>query len=161
MRTEEEWCDTAVKTQQTLSYSHADRDKFYSQPLMEYNREGTNHIPYHVDAPGKGQNRTRDAHVQPVVRTHSSSNQQDNFFEYQNGKMFLDKAALIKFNGNNMPFIFFKNRITALMRSCPFTNVHLTLLQAACDGAAAQTIANLMSDTPGLSETQRINMRME
>ena len=40
----------------------------------------------------------------------SSSDQQDSFFEYQNCKLFFDKATLIGYNGSNMPFIFFKNR---------------------------------------------------
>ena len=60
-----------------------------------------------------------------------------------------------------MPFIFFKNRIYALMDSCPFEGVRLTLLQAACARTAAQTIANLTSDTPGLSEKDRIEMSLE
>ena len=67
----------------------------------------------------------------------SSADQQNCFFEYQNCKTFMDKAALIGYDGANMPFIFFKNRIYALMDSCPFEGVRLTLLQAACAGTAA------------------------
>ena len=73
----------------------------------------------------------------------------------------MDKAALIGYDGANMPFIFFKNRTYALMDSYPFEGVRLTLLQAACAGTAAQTIANLTSDTPGLSEKDRIEMSLE
>ena len=73
----------------------------------------------------------------------------------------MDKAALIGYDGANMPFIFFKNRIYALMDSCLFEGVRLTLLQAACARTAAQTIANLTSDTPGLSEKDRIEMSLE
>ena len=43
------------------------------------------------------------------------------------------------------------------MDSCPFEGPRLTLLQAAC----ARTIANLTSDTPGLSEKDRIEMSLE
>ena len=70
----------------------------------------------------------------------------------------MDKAALIGYDGANMPFIFFKNRIYALMDSCPFEGVRLTLLQAACARTAAQTIANL---TSGLSEKDKIEMSLE
>ena len=87
--------------------------------------------------------------------------QQNCFFEYQNSKTFIDKAALIGYDGTNMPLIFFRNRIKALMNSCPFEGVRLTLLQAACTRTAAQTIANLTCDTPGLSEKDRIEMSLE
>ena len=40
-----------------------------------------------------------------------SAEHQNCFFEYQNCKIFMDKAALIGSDGANMPFIFFKNRI--------------------------------------------------
>lgn len=91
----------------------------------------------------------------------SSSSQQDSFFQYQNCRAFLDKASLINYNGSNMPFIFFRNRIKALIDSCPFTSSHLTLLQAACVGLAGQHISNLVADTPGLSEDRRIEMSLE
>ena len=91
----------------------------------------------------------------------SSAEQQNCFFEYQNCKTFMDKAALIGYDGANMPFIFFKNLINALMDSCPFEGACLTLLQAACARKAAQTIANLTSDTPGLSEKDEIEMSLE
>ena len=93
--------------------------------------------------------------------SNSSADQQNCFFEYQNCKTFMDKAALIGYDGANMPFIFFKNCIYALMDSCPFEGVRLTLLQAACARTAAQTIANLTFDTPGLSEKDRIEMSLE
>ena len=66
----------------------------------------------------------------------SGSSQQDSFFQYQNCRTFIDKASLINYNGSNMPYIFFHNRIKALMDSCPFENSRLTLLQAACIGLA-------------------------
>ena len=47
------------------------------------------------------------------------------------------------------------------MDSCPFEGARLTLLQAACARTAAQTIANLTFDTPGLSEKDRIKMSLE
>ena len=59
----------------------------------------------------------------------SSAEQQNRFFEHQNCKTFMDKAALIGYDGANMPFIFFKNRIYALIDSCPFEGARLTLLQ--------------------------------
>ena len=55
----------------------------------------------------------------------SSAEQQNCFFENQNCKPFMDKTALIGYDGANMPFIFFKNRIYALMDSCPFEGAHL------------------------------------
>ena len=87
--------------------------------------------------------------------------QQDSFFQYQNCCTFIDKASLINYNGSNMPYIFFHNCIKALMDSCPFENSCLTLLQAACVGLAGQNIANLVADTPGLSEARRIEMSLE
>ena len=48
-----------------------------------------------------------------------SADQQNCFFEYQNCKTFMDKAALFGYDGANMPFIFFKNCIYALMDSFP------------------------------------------
>ena len=47
------------------------------------------------------------------------------------------------------------------MDSCPFENSRLILLQAACVGLAGQNIANLVADTPGLSEARRIIMSLE
>ena len=47
------------------------------------------------------------------------------------------------------------------MDSCPFENSRLTLLHAACVGLAGQHIANLVADTPGLSEARRIEMSLE
>ena len=91
----------------------------------------------------------------------SGSTQQDSFFQYQNCCTFIDKASLINYNGSNMLYIFFHNRIKALMDSCPFENSRLTLLQAACVGLAGQNIANLVADTPGLSEARRIEMSLE
>ena len=52
----------------------------------------------------------------------SRSTQQDSFFQYQNCRTFIDKASLINYNGSNMPYIFFHNRIKALIDSCPFKN---------------------------------------
>ena len=91
----------------------------------------------------------------------SGSTQQDSFFQYQNCRTFIDKASLINYNGSNMPYIFFHNRIKALINSCPFENSRLTLLQAACVGLAGQNISNLVADTPGLSEARRIEMSLE
>ena len=47
------------------------------------------------------------------------------------------------------------------MDNCPFEGARLTLLQAACARTAAQTIANLTFDTPGLSEKDRIEMSLK
>ena len=47
------------------------------------------------------------------------------------------------------------------MDVCPFKNSHLTLLGCSCVGLAGQTIANIVADTPGLSEIQRIDMCLE
>ena len=51
------------------------------------------------------------------------------------------------------------------MDSCPFEGARaaraLTLLQAACARTAAQTIIDITSDTPGLSEKDRIEMPLE
>ena len=60
-----------------------------------------------------------------------------------------------------MPFIFFKNIINALLDICPFKKSHLTLLGCSCVGVAGQTIANIVADTPGLSEIQRIDMCLQ
>ena len=49
----------------------------------------------------------------------SGLTQQDSFFQYQNCRTFIDKVSLINYNGSNMPYIFFHNRIKALMDSCP------------------------------------------
>ena len=73
----------------------------------------------------------------------------------------MDKAALIGNGSANMPFIFFKNRINVLMGSYPFEGARLTMQQAACARTAAPAIANLTSDTPDLSEKNRIKMPLE
>ena len=49
----------------------------------------------------------------------SGLTQQDSFFQYQNCRTFIDKASLINYNGSNMPYIFFHNRIKALTQGCP------------------------------------------
>ena len=91
----------------------------------------------------------------------SSAEQQNYFFEYQNCKTFMDKAALIGYDDVNMPFIFFKNRINALLNSCPSEGARLTLLRAPCTRIAAQTIANLTSDMLDLSEKDRVKISLE
>ena len=73
----------------------------------------------------------------------------------------MDRVTLIGYDGANMLFIFFKNRINVLVDSSPFEGVRLTLLQAACARTAAHTIVNMTSDTPGLSERDRIEMSLE
>ena len=60
-----------------------------------------------------------------------------------------------------MPFIFFEDRINPSMDSCPFEGARLAPLPAVCARTAGQTIANLTSDTPGLSEKDRIEMSLE
>ena len=90
----------------------------------------------------------------------SGPGHQESFFEYQNCKTFLDKAALMVYDGSNMPFIFFRNRIVHLMNSCPFEGSRLTLLQAACVKTASQTIANLVAGYSGLPESERTDMAL-
>ena len=86
--------------------------------------------------------------------------QQENFFQYQNSKTFLDKAALIKYEGKT-PFIFFKNRVEALMASCPFEGMRLTILESSCINLALQVIMNIVADSPGVSEEDRIKMCLD
>ena len=47
------------------------------------------------------------------------------------------------------------------MNVCPFKKSHLTLLGCFCVDVAGQTIANIVADTPGLSEIQRIRRRLK
>ena len=86
--------------------------------------------------------------------------QQENFFQYQHSKTFLDKAALIKYEGKT-PFIFFKNRVEALMASCPFEEMRLTILESSCINLALQVIMNIVADSPGVSEEDRIKMCLD
>ena len=89
-----------------------------------------------------------------------SNGQQEIFFENQNNKIFLDKAALIQYDGSNMAFIFFKNRIEALINECPSKGMKLMLLETACVKSASQIIINLVADNPNLSELKRVDMSL-
>ena len=89
-----------------------------------------------------------------------SNGQQEIFFENQNNKIFLDKAALIQYDGSNMAFIFFKNRIEALINECPSKGMKLMLLETACVKSASQIIINLVADNPNLSELERVDMSL-
>ena len=89
-----------------------------------------------------------------------SNGQQEIFFENQNNKIFLVKAALIQYDGSNMAFIFFKNRIEALINECPSKGMKLMLLETACVKSASQIIINLVADNPNLSELERVDMSL-
>ena len=89
-----------------------------------------------------------------------SNGQQEIFFENQNNKIFLDKAALIQYDGSNMALIFFKNRIEALINECPSKGMKLMLLETACVKSASQIIVNLVADNPNLSELERVDMSL-
>ena len=69
--------------------------------------------------------------------------------------------SFIGYDGNNFPFVFFRNRIKALMASCPFKTYRLTVVQAACIRTVAQIIADLVADTTGLSEEDKLSMSLE
>ena len=81
-----------------------------------------------------------------------SNGQQEILFENQNNKIFLHKAALIQYDGSNMAFIFFKNRIEALINEYRSKGMKLILLETACAKSALQIIVHLVADNPDLSE---------
>ena len=73
-------------------------------------------------------------------------------------KDFLDEAVLIGFDGTNMPYVMFYNQIMNLMARCPYPDRKLPILRAACVRSAAQTIAVVISDTPGFDDNTKITM---
>ena len=75
-------------------------------------------------------------------------------------KDFLDEAVLIVYDGTNMPYVMFYNQIINLLARCPYSDRKLPLLRAACLHTAAQTIAVVISDTPGFDNDAKINMAL-
>ena len=73
-------------------------------------------------------------------------------------KDYLDEAVLIGYDGTNMPYVMFYNQIKNLMTRCPYPDRKLPILRAACVRAAAQTIAVVISDTPGFEDETKISM---
>ena len=110
--------------------------------------------------PGKDEGKVNDRGYAISSDKMNYTEQQENFFQYQNSKTFLDKAALIKYEGKT-PFIFFKNRVEALMASCPFEEMRLTILESSCINLALQVIMNIVADSPGVSEEDRIKMCLD
>ena len=75
-------------------------------------------------------------------------------------KDFLDEAVLIGYDGTNMSCIMFYNKIMNLLIRCYNSDRRLALLRAACVRTAAQTIAVVISDTPGFKDNIKINMAL-
>ena len=73
----------------------------------------------------------------------------------------LDEAALLEYDGKNMPFIMFKNQIINLRNKCPYDDRKLPLLRAPCVRKASQTIAIVISDSPVLNSTAKIKMALD
>ena len=59
-----------------------------------------------------------------------------------------------------MPYVMFYNQIMNLLARCPYSDWKLLLLRAAYLHTAAQTIAVLISDTPGFDDDAKINMAL-
>ena len=77
---------------------------------------------------------------------------------HRSRKDFLDEAVLIGYDGTNMPYVMFYNEIINLLARCPYSDSKLPLLRAACLHTAAQTIAVVISNTPGFDDDAKINM---
>ena len=117
--------------------------------------EGINPAPCtHFPEVGTGISSTRDNafiesdHMRPQVIRH---NEQARALDGSR-KDFLDEAVLIGYDGTNMPYVMFYNQIMNLMVRCPYPDRKLTILRAACVRSAAQTIAVVISDTPGFND---------
>ena len=76
-------------------------------------------------------------------------------------KDFLDEAILVGYDGSNMPYIMFYNQIMNLLKRCYYPDRKLALLRAACVRTAAQTIAVIISDTPGFDDDTKISMALD
>ena len=59
-----------------------------------------------------------------------------------------------------MPYVMFYNQIMNLLARYPYSDRKLPLLGAACLHRAAQTIAVVISDTPGFDDDAKINMAL-
>ena len=58
---------------------------------------------------------------------------------------FLNEAILIGYDGTNMPYVMFYNKIISLLARCPYSDGKLPLFRGACLHTAAQTIAVVIS----------------
>lgn len=67
----------------------------------------------------------------------------------------LKVAGEIRWNGENLPFVFFENQIRDMIRDCHNGNP-LEILRAACQGVPREIVSQLNYPMPGLSEDQRI-----
>ena len=123
--------------------------------------EGINPAPCtHFPEVGTGISSTRDNafiesdHMRPQVIRH---NEQARALDGSR-KDFLDEAVLIGYDGTNMPYVMFYNQIMNLMVRCSYPDRKLPILRAACVRSAAQTIAVVISDTPGFNDNTKIAM---
>ena len=123
--------------------------------------EGINPAPCtHFPEVGTSISSTRDNafiesdHMRPQVIRH---NEQARALDGSR-KDFLDEAVLIGYDGTNMPYVMFYNQIMTLMARCPYPERKLPILRAACVRSAAQTIAVVISDTPGFNDNTKIAM---
>ena len=73
---------------------------------------------------------------------------------------FLAEAVLIGYDGTNMPYIMFYNQIMNFLNKYYYSDRKLVLFRAACVRTAAQTIAVLISDTPGFKNDVKVNMTL-
>ena len=75
-------------------------------------------------------------------------------------KEYLDEAVLIGSDGTNIPCIMLYNQIMKLLNRYCDSYRKLALLRGGCVRTAAQTIAVVISDTPGFKDDIKINMTL-
>ena len=63
-------------------------------------------------------------------------------------QLLLEEAREICFKGRDLPFIFFQNQITQLLKRCPDPNRKMDLLRASCQDEARQAISAMVPPVP-------------
>ena len=128
------------------------RPKVSDRMSQERYRDITCAPGYEYFIPSSIKNKQRQPEVkQEMIQDHES---------LRSRKDFLDEAVLIGYEGTNMPYVMFYNQIMNLLARCSYSDRKLPLLRAACLHTAAQTIAVVISDTPGFDDDAKINMAL-
>ena len=91
--------------------------------------------------------------------THNSNHSQgSNAQEYH---LLLEEAREIRYTGRCLPFIFYYNQISELLRRCSDFNRHMDRLRASCLEEAREAISALVPPVPGWSNDTQVKRALE
>ena len=97
-------------------------------------------------------------HIYQFNPHNSNHSQGSNAQEYH---LLLEEAREIRYTGRRLPFIFYYNQISELLRRCSDLNRHMDLLRASCQEEAQEAISALVPPVPGWSNDTQVKRALE